>query len=137
MERNREKKGTLMIQGQCKEALDKTEWVAIVTWGEDGPHVVATWGDYVRTLGIKDNEIRIPAYSYYKTEENLSRESRVELLIASKGVQRSSGKFGQGYRLSGRGEIQTSGDVAELAKAKFSGVRGALVVKVEETKPLL
>ncbi len=127
----------LKIQGQCKEVLDKTEWVAIVTWGEDGPHVVATWGDYVRTLGIKDDEIRIPAYSYYKTEGNLRRDNRVELLIASKKVQGTSGKFGQGCRLSGRGEIQTSGDIAELAKAKFSGVRGVLVIKVEEVKPLL
>ena len=124
------------IEGKCRELIEKAEWVAIVTWGDDGSHLVATWGDYVRALGIGDDEIIIPTYGYRKTEENLNKNNRVELLIASKQVQGSKSQ-GQGCRLSGRGEIQTSGDKAKLAQAKFSGARGALVVKVAEVKLLL
>ncbi|MCE8425107.1 MAG: hypothetical protein J5U17_04955 [Candidatus Methanoperedens sp.] len=38
------------IEGKYKEVIDKTEWVAIATCGENGPHMVATWRDYVRAL---------------------------------------------------------------------------------------
>jgi len=26
------------IEGKCKEVMDKTEWVAMVTCGDNGPH---------------------------------------------------------------------------------------------------
>ncbi len=125
------------IEGKCKEVLDKTEWIAITTSSDDGPHLVGTWGDYVRTIGIKDDEIIIiPAGYYHKTEENLRKNKYVELLIASKDVQGSQGP-GQGCLISGRGEIQTFGEMAEIAKAKFSWARGALVVRVDKAESLL
>ncbi len=125
------------IEGICKEVMDKTEWVAITTIGDDGPHLVATWGDYVRTLDIKDDEIIIiPAGYYNKTEENLGKNNYVELLIASKDVQGSQGP-GQGCLISGTGEIQTSGEMAEMAKAKFPWARGAMVIKVDKVQSLL
>ncbi len=120
------------IEGKCKEVIDKTEWIAIATCGDSGPHVVATWGDYVRVLGIKDNGIIvIPAGHYNTTEENLKKNNRVELLIASKQVQGNYGP-GQGCSISGKGEIQTSGKFADMAKSKFSWARGALVITVEK-----
>ncbi len=73
------------IEGTCKEVLEKTEWVAVATHGDDGPHVVATWGDYVRALSIEDNAIIIiPTGRCEKTEKNLRKDNRVEVLIASK-----------------------------------------------------
>jgi hypothetical protein len=125
------------IEGTCKEVMDKTEWVAIATCGDDGPHVVATWGAYVRAIGIKDDEvIIIPAGMYNKTEENLKKNNRVELLIASRQVQGTRGP-GQGCSLTGKGEIQTSGELAEAVKKRFSWARGALVIKVERVKAQL
>ncbi len=122
------------VEGVCREVLEKTEWVAIVTRGDDGPHLVATWGDYVRTLGIRDGEILIaPAGEYHKTEENLRNDSRVELLMASKQV-RGGKSIGRGCWSSGTAEVQTSGEFVEMAKAKFPWARGALVIKVEETR---
>lgn len=119
------------IEGKYKEVINKTEWVAIATCGENGPHVVATWGDYVRALDTKDNEvIVIPAGHYNITEENLKKNNRVELLIASKQVEGTYGP-GQGCCISGIGEVQTSGKFAQMAKSKFSWARGALVIKVE------
>jgi hypothetical protein len=59
----------------------------------------------------------------------------VELLIASKQVKGSYFP-GQGCRISGKGELQTAGEFAVAAKGRFPWARGALVVKVEEVKPL-
>ncbi|VVB55838.1 Uncharacterised protein [uncultured archaeon] len=125
------------IEGKCKEIMDKTEWVAIVTCGDNGPHVVGTWGDYVRAIGIKEGEvIVIPAGYYNVTEKNLKKDNRVQLLIASKQVQGNYGS-GQGCCISGNGELQMSGKFAEMAKEKFPWARGALVIKVKEVSTQL
>ncbi len=125
------------IEGKYKEIMDRTEWVAIATCGENGPHMVATWGDYVRALNVKDNEvIVIPAGHYNITEENLKKNNRVELLIASRQVEGTYGP-GQGCCISGTGEILTSGKFAQMAKSKFSWARGALVIKVDGVKTQL
>jgi hypothetical protein len=60
------------IVGKAKEAMEKTEVVTIGTCGGDDPHLVTTWGDYVRVIGIKDGEVIIvPAGGCHRTEENL------------------------------------------------------------------
>ena len=35
------------IEGACREVCNATEFVAIVTWGEDGPHLAGHWGSYM------------------------------------------------------------------------------------------
>lgn len=125
------------ITRACKEVLDYTEWVAIVTSGKEGPHLAATWGEYVRSLGIRDDEILIiPAGHYNKTEDNLNADKNIQLLIASRQVQGGYGP-GQGYIIYGEGEIQTKGELAETVKRKFSWARGALVIKIKEIKAQL
>jgi len=127
----------MQIEGKCKEVLDKTEWVAIATCGDNGPHIVATWGGYVRALKTEDSGIIvIPAGFYNITEANLKKNNLVELLIASKQVQGTNG-LGQGCSISGKGEIQTTGKFADLAKSKFSWARGALVITVEKVSTQL
>ena len=119
------------IEGKAKKVLENTEVVVIGTCGEDGPHLVATWGDYVRAMGVQDDDIILaPAGGYSRTEENLSNNSRVDVLIASKEV-------GTGFRLSGRGEVQTSGRLADLVQSEFSWARGALVIHVDNVECLL
>ena len=75
------------IEGVFRDVCEATEFVTIVTSGDDGPHVVGNWGDYMRVLGIKDDMIVFPAGRYRQTEENLRRNNRVQLLVASKKVQ--------------------------------------------------
>jgi len=65
---------------------------------------------------------------YNKTEGNLRENGRVELLIASKQVQ-ASHALGQGCRISGKGELQTTGEFAEAAKEKFPWSRQATFPK--------
>ncbi len=114
----------------ARELLEKAEFVAIVTQGTDGPHLVGNWGDYARRIGIDDERIILPAGHYERTEENLKRDSRIQLMAASRAVRGSRGP-GQGGVVHGRGSVQTEGELAERAKAVFPWARGALVIDVE------
>lgn len=124
------------IEGVCREVCEATEFVTIVTTGENGPHVVGNWGDYMRVLGIKGDMIVFPAGRYRQTEKNLSENNRIQLLIASKKVQGTRSP-GQGCLIVGTGEILSSGGIVDAVKAKFPWARGALVIRVEDVKTQL
>ena len=123
----------IKIEGICRDLCEATEFVAIVTMGDDGPHVVGNWGDYMRVLGIKGDTIVFPAGRYRETEKNLINNNGIQLLIASKKVQGTRSP-GQGCLIVGRGEILSSGEIADAVKAKFPWARGALVIHVEDVK---
>ena len=121
------------IEGSCRELCDATEFVAAVTIGDDGPHVVGNWGEHMRAFGFSDDRIVFPAARYHKTEQNLQKNNRIHLMMASTKVQGS--RFpGQGGVLSGRGEVVTSGEIADVVKAKFPWARGALVIHVDDVQ---
>jgi hypothetical protein len=80
--------------------------------------------------------IIFPAGRYHQTEKNLSRNNRIQLLVASKKVQ-GSRSAGQGCLIIGTAEILTSGDILEAVKAKFPWARGAMVIHVEDVKTQL
>ena len=124
------------IDGICKEVMDKTEGIAIATTGPDGPHLVATWGEHVRALGMEDGTLLIPVGLMHKTEANLKHSNRVELLCGTRQVQGTHGP-GKGCGIVGRAEFQTAGPYFDAVKAKFQWARAALVVNVEEAKPQL
>ena len=119
------------IEGNCRDVCVASEFVCIVTSGDDGPHVVGNWGDYMRALGIGADTIVLPAGRYRQTEQNLRKNNRVQLLVASRTVQGTHGP-GQGYLIAGTAEIVTSGEIVNTVKAKFPWARGALVIHVEE-----
>ncbi|MBI4446136.1 MAG: pyridoxamine 5'-phosphate oxidase family protein [Acidobacteria bacterium] len=117
-----------------REIWEKAEWAAIATSGDGQPHVVGAWGDDLRRLTPSlDETIVVPAGRFHKTEENLIRSSRIEVLLASRQV-RGTRSPGQGCSLIGTGEVQTSGQYAELARTKFPWARGALVIRIESAK---
>ncbi len=119
-----------VIEGVCRQVLDATEFVGIVTQGKDGPHVVATWGDYIRRLGIGSDALMVPAGHYLQTEANLRRDPRVQVLAASRQVQGSHGP-GQGIVLTGNAEVRVEGAEAIAVKEKFPWARGVLLIHVE------
>lgn len=112
------------------EVLACTEFIAIVTHGPDGPHVVGTWGDYVRRLNPTVDTLVVPAGGYHALEKNLGSDDRIQLLMASRSVPGTHGP-GQGCSVSGRARLVTVGHVADEAKAQFPWARGALVISVE------
>ena len=120
-----------LLDGACREVLEKTEFVAMVTAGPQGPHITATWGDYVRTLGFEGDRLLIPAGYYHQMEANLERDPEIQLLVASRGVEGKLGP-GQGFTLKGTGKIVDSGEEMDRVKAHFPWARGALVVEVAE-----
>lgn len=119
------------IEGTCRDVCEATEFVTIVTTGDDGPHVVGNWGDYMRKLGIQDDTIILPAGRYHQTERNLRKNNRIQLLVATRKVQGTRSP-GQGYLIVGTGEILDSGGAVDAVKAKFPWARGAMVIHVEE-----
>jgi len=125
-----------IIDNVCRQTLDATEFVTIVTQGEDGPHVVATWGDYIRALGFEDDTLIVPVGYLRETEANLRRDARVQVLAASRQVEGSHGP-GQGCLLCGTAEILMDGDVVIKVKEKFSWARGAMLIRVESAKAQL
>lgn len=125
------------LDEKCREVIEKTEWVSITTSSKEGPHTVAAWGYRLRKMGIREGAIVLPAGKYIQTEQNLKEDSRIQLLIASGEAQRADGKKGQGYRISGRGEIQLEGAMADLVKAEFPWARGAIVARIEKIEALI
>ncbi len=125
------------IESICRQVIDKAEWVAIATSGAEGAHLAGTWGAYIRTLGVENDEIiLVPVGGYRTTERNLSTDNRIELLCATKQMQGTHGP-GKGCRIRGTAEIQTTGDRFAAAKKKFPWARGVLVIKVDEASSQL
>jgi hypothetical protein len=125
------------IGNTCRQVLDKAEWIAIATSGPDGPHLAGTWGESVRALGVKNDEVLlVPAGGLKKTEQNLAADKRIEILFGSRQVQGTHGP-GKGCRIRGIGQLQTSGELFDDVKKKFPWARGVLVIKAEEVSEQL
>lgn len=126
------------IDGASREVLEAAEWVTIASTGPDGAHLSATWGDYVRGLGIdwEAGELLVPMGGMTLTEANLAADNRIEVLAASRAVEGSLGP-GQGCLLRGRGEVEEAGARADAVRARFPWARAVLVVRADEVKTLL
>ena len=121
------------IEGVCKEIMEKADWISIATAGVDGPHLAATWGDYIRKINTSNDEtVMVPVGGFQTTQRNLFSDNRIELLCATKLV-RSTQSLGRGCRIRGRGHVETAGELFNSVKKVFPWARGVLVVKVEET----
>jgi hypothetical protein len=108
------------IEGICKEAIDKSEWIAIATVGPDGPHVVGTWGDYVRVFITQDDTLLIPVGHMHKTEANLKGDNRVELLCGTRQVQGTNGP-GKGALSSARRRSRPQVRTSMPSNPNFAG----------------
>lgn len=124
------------LEGACREVMEKSEWVAIATAGPDGPHVVATWGEYLRQLGLDGDTLRAPVGRMHKTEANLRHDPRIELLCGTRQVQGARGP-GKGCAIVGRAEMQAAGPDFAAVHAKFPWARAALVVHIERVESQL
>ncbi|OGT84057.1 MAG: hypothetical protein A3G96_01760 [Gammaproteobacteria bacterium RIFCSPLOWO2_12_FULL_52_10] len=124
------------IEGIATEVLEKTEWVAIATSGSEGPHVVGTWGDYIRAIGISGDRVVIPVGHMHKTEANLTRDNRVELLCGSRLVKGAHGP-GKGCSITGTARMLTEGEEYEAVRSRFPWARAALVVRVDKVETQL
>jgi hypothetical protein len=123
------------IEGACREVCDAAEYVAIVTQGDDGPHLAGHWGNYM-FLDVEEGVVVFPVGRFNTTEQNLRKNGRIQLLAASKKVQGTK-SAGQGCEIRGVGEMVASGKFVDAVRVKFPWARGALVVRVERTSTQL
>lgn len=115
-----------MIPQTLYEVLKDEGVVAIVTKGEDFPHVANTWNSYVTTT--EEGFLLLPMGNMRATEENLKRDSRVLLTIGSRNVQ-GLRYLGTGFRIEGTAEVAVSGERFDLMKKRFEWMRAVLIVK--------
>jgi len=120
----------VMIEGVAKEILEKSEWVAIATTGPNGPHVVATWSEYIIALGIREGKVLIPMGAMHLTEANLKSDNRVELMCATRKVKGTHGP-GKGCSIKGIAHMETEGEHYEAVHSRYPWARAAFVLQVE------
>lgn len=108
--------------------------VSIVTYGDNGPHLVNTWNSYIEITS--DDKLLIPAYGFNKTEKNLSVHNDVILSIASREIEGYKAK-GTGFIVKGTTRFVKSGEDFERMKEKFSWVRAVLEITVTTAKQML
>ena len=114
------------------EVLQHEGVVAIVSWGENEPHVVNTWNSYL--VVTEDERILIPAYGMRKTEKNINRNNRVKLTIGSKDVTGYKDYQGTGFLIEGTAAYIESGETYDQMKEKFSFLTRVLEITVTAIK---
>ena len=108
--------------------------VSIVTYSDEGPHLVNTWNSYITVT--PEGKLLIPAYGFLITEKNLSQNNAVILSIASKEIEGYNSK-GTGFILTGTTRFLKSGEDFSRMKEKFSWARAVLEVTVTSAKQTL
>jgi len=106
--------------------------VAIVSWGDNEPHVVNTWNTYL--VVSEDEHILIPAYGMRKTEKNVTINHRVKLTLGSKEVLGYRDYQGTGFLINGTASYIESGPTYDMMKEKFSFLTRVLDITVTDIK---
>jgi len=116
-----------MIPEKLLEVLKHDGVVAIATLGQDGPHMVNTWNNYVRIS--EDGRLLIPAGYMHHTEANIAINNQVLITLGSSKVSGNHGP-GTGFLINGTATFITSGPDFDVIKAKFTWARAALAVVI-------
>ena len=114
------------------EVLQHEGVVAIVSWGDNEPHVVNTWNSYLVVTG--EGHILIPAYGMRKTEKNVLVNNRVKITLGSKEVLGYKDYQGTGFMIEGTASYIESGDTYEMMKEKFSFLTRVIDITVTAIK---
>jgi hypothetical protein len=114
------------------ETLQHEGVVAIVSWGDNEPHVVNTWNSYL--VITEEEHILIPAYGMRKTEKNVRVNNRVKITLGSKEVLGYKDYQGTGFLIEGTASYIESGDTYNLMKEKFSFLTRVIDVTVTAIK---
>lgn len=123
----------MKLNDEVKRYVRDTEFTAIATAGQEGVHLVATWGGEGKDgyLFIVDDEhLAWPAHEYLKTESNVRAGSKVQLLVALREEH-------NGHRIEGSASFISEGEVFRRIKKRFPWARAAVLLKVEKYEKLL
>jgi len=114
-----------MIPEKLRQVLKHEGVVAIVTQGENGPHVVNTWNSYIQ---LTDEEhILIPVGGMIQTEANIEKHRDILITLGAREVDGFRGP-GTGFLINGTAAFVDSGHAFDLLKTAFPWIRAALEV---------
>ena len=114
------------------EVLQHEGVVAIVSWGDNEPHVVNTWNSYL--VVTEEEHILIPAYGMRKTEKNVRVNNRVKITLGSKEVLGYKDYQGTGFMIEGTATYIESGEAYDMMKEKFSFLTRVIDITVTAIK---
>lgn len=115
-----------MIPETMLEVMKHEGVVAIVTQGDNEPHVVNTWNSYLKTT--QNGELLIPVGGMKTTQANLEKDNRVLMTLGSREVQGLM-YMGTGFLVSGTAHFLDQGDLFNETKEKFPWARAVLQIK--------
>lgn len=116
-----------MFTEKFLEVIGKEGVVSIVSWDENGAHVVNTWNSYLVTRN--DDTLLIPAAAMRKTEKKTQQNAKVLLTVGSKEVDGRRGP-GAGFLMEATAAFLTAGPDFDMMKEKFSFLTRVLEVTV-------
>lgn len=117
-----------MFPDKMLEVLKREGVVAIVTQGEDGPHLVNTWNTYL--LVAPGGRLLFPAGDLDTTEANLQKNNQVLLTLGSHEISGFSGP-GVGFLIRGTATFLKEGSDFDCIKKRFPWARAAVEVKID------
>lgn len=123
-----------MLIDKFHDVLKHEGVVAIVSWGNDEPHVTNTWNSFVV---VKDDRLLIPAAGMRTTEADVDVNNRVKVTLGSKEVEGFNGYQGTGFLVEGVANFVDSGEEYEEMKKKFPFLNRVLEITVISSKQLL
>ncbi|HBG04924.1 MAG: FMN-binding protein [Geobacteraceae bacterium GWC2_58_44] len=116
-----------MFPEKLLEVLKRPGVVAIATQGQDGPHMVNTWNNYLQIP--EEGRLLVPAGYMHETEANIAKDNRVLITLGSHEVAGKLGP-GTGFLIEGTAAFVSSGPDFEAVKAKYPWARAALAITV-------
>lgn len=119
------------IEGDCRKVFEATEFVTLVTQGDDGPRVVAgNWAPLRKLWGIQEDTI-IRRGTMCKPSA-ICAGTAAYSCSSPPGRCREPAGPGRGTSSPAPPKYLESGEVVAAVKAQFPWARGALVIHVEE-----
>ncbi len=115
------------------EILKHEGVVAIVTQSLNEAHLVNTWNSYITVT--PDGRLLYPAGGMKVTEENLSRDNRVQLTLGSREVEGQRGR-GAGFLIRGTASFKNGAEYQTL-KTRFPWARAAVEIKIDSATQTL
>ena len=123
-----------MIPDKMLQVLKCEGVVAVVTMGDNSPHVVNTWNSYLSIT--QDDQLLIPVGGMIQTEANVEKNPDIQITVGSREVDGFHGP-GTGFLIKGSATFLRSGDLFDLVKARFPWIRATLNIKVNSAAQTL
>ena len=115
---------------EIRNMIQKMPFIPLATQGKEGPHLIVVGKGFV----VDDETVAFFGWRQGKTSENIRNNGTIQIVVVSDEKNR-------GFRLEGKGRIETEGETYGRLKDSFPGQLGKLgfvtVMEVERVESLL